>query len=96
VARRDAGWLRVQPRKAAGRELRHALEARTAPFSYLRVMGTKASAPNGYAPTALTRWRKHAQDLARNGDVFLYFISGAKERNPQAAMALLGILGSVD
>jgi len=52
-------------------------------------MGTKASAPEGYAPAALARWREHAQTLARGGDVFLYFISGAKERNPQAARALL-------
>ena len=68
------------------------LEARTAPFSYLRVMGTKASAPRGYAPAALARWRKHAQALARQGDVFLYFISGAKQRNPLAARALLAAL----
>ena len=69
------------------------LEARTAPFSYLRIMGTKASAPKGYPPAALARWREHAQELARTGDVFLYFISGAKERNPHAARALLTALG---
>ena len=65
------------------------IEARTAPFSYLRVMGTKASAPKGYTPAALARWRERAQTLAKEGDVFLYFISGAKQRNPQAAMALI-------
>src|SRR5688572_17317544 len=65
------------------------IQARTARFSYLRVMGTKASAPKGYAPTALARWRERAQALARDGDVFFYFISGAKVRNPQAARALL-------
>ena len=65
------------------------IEARTAPFSYLRVMGTKASVPKGYTPAALARWRERAQTLAREGDVFFYFISGAKERNPQAARALL-------
>lgn len=65
------------------------IQARTGAFSYLRVMGTKAGAPRGYAPAALTRWRKYAQELAREGDVFLYFISGAKERNPHAARALL-------
>jgi uncharacterized protein YecE (DUF72 family) len=65
------------------------IQARTAPFSYLRVMGTKASAPKGYAPAALARWHEHAQSLARDGDVFFYFISGAKERNPLAARALL-------
>jgi uncharacterized protein YecE (DUF72 family) len=65
------------------------IQARTAPFSYLRVMGTKASAPKGYTPAALARWRQHAQTLAGDGDVFFYFISGAKERNPHAARALL-------
>jgi uncharacterized protein YecE (DUF72 family) len=68
------------------------LEARTAPFSYLRIMGSRASSPRGYAPAALSRWREHAQTLARAGDVFLYFISGAKERNPHAARALLAAL----
>jgi uncharacterized protein YecE (DUF72 family) len=69
------------------------IQARTAPFSYLRLMGTKAGAPKGYAPAALARWRERAQELARDGDVFLYFISGAKVRNPQAALALLAALG---
>ena len=68
------------------------IQARTAPFSYLRVMGTKASAPKGYSPAALARWRNSAQTLARDGDVFFYFISGAKERNPQAARALIAAL----
>jgi uncharacterized protein YecE (DUF72 family) len=68
------------------------IQARTAPFSYLRVMGTKASAPQGYPPAALARWREHAQKLARDGDVFFYFISGAKERNPEAARALIATL----
>jgi uncharacterized protein YecE (DUF72 family) len=68
------------------------IEARTAPFSYVRVMGTKASAPKGYAPAALTRWKDRARTLAREGDVYFYFISGAKERNPHAARALLAAL----
>jgi uncharacterized protein YecE (DUF72 family) len=68
------------------------IRARTATFSYLRVMGAKAKAPKGYAPAALKRWREHAQKLARDGDVFFYFISGAKVRNPQAALALLASL----
>ena len=68
------------------------IEARTAPFSYLRVMGTKASAAKGYTPAALARWRERAQTLALEGDVFFYFISGAKERNPHAARALIADL----
>jgi len=70
------------------------IEARTAPFSYLRVMGTKASARKGYTPAALARWKERAQALARDGDVFFYFISGAKQRNPQAAIALRATLES--
>jgi uncharacterized protein YecE (DUF72 family) len=68
------------------------IQARTAPFSYLRVMGTQASSPQGYPPAALDRWREHAQSLAREGDVYFYFIGGAKERNPLAARALLAAL----
>jgi uncharacterized protein YecE (DUF72 family) len=68
------------------------IEANTAPFSYLRLMGTKPTTPKGYSPAALARWRERAQALARDGDVFVYFISGAKQRNPQAALALLAAL----
>jgi uncharacterized protein YecE (DUF72 family) len=68
------------------------IQTRSAPFSYLRVMGTKASSPNGYTPAALARWQKHAEMLARDGDVYFYFISGAKERNPHAACALIAAL----
>lgn len=70
------------------------IEAHSASFSYLRVMGAKAGAPQGYSAAALARWRAHAQKLARDGEVFFYFISGAKERNPLAARALLAGLAS--
>jgi uncharacterized protein YecE (DUF72 family) len=76
----------------AGDSVYPRIETRTAPFSYLRLMGTKPSAPKGYAPAALARWRQRAQTLARDGDVFLYFISGAKVRNPHAALALIAAL----
>jgi uncharacterized protein YecE (DUF72 family) len=76
----------------AGDSVYPRIEARTAPFSYLRLMGTKAASPNGYPPAALARWRERAETLARGGDVFLYFISGAKQRNPLAARELLAQL----
>jgi uncharacterized protein YecE (DUF72 family) len=72
------------------------IQASTTPFSYLRVMGAQAKAPKGYSPGALTRWREHARKLARKGDVFFYFISGAKVRNPLAARALIAALKSRD
>ena len=40
-------------------------------------------------PAELDKWAKKAKAWARKGDVFLYFISGAKVRNPAAAQALI-------
>ena len=62
---------------------------RTASFSYLRIMGTTDTEPLGYSEAALTEWAEKARDLATAGDVYLYVISGFKERNPLAAQALL-------
>ena len=62
----------------------------TAPFAYLRVMGTQADEEAGYDEAGLERWAGEARALAKAGqDVFMYVISGAKERNPAAAMALI-------
>jgi uncharacterized protein YecE (DUF72 family) len=66
-----------------------AIEAASADFHYLRLMRTKEDIETGYAPDDLDRWAKHAQALAKRGDVFLYFISGAKLRAPAAAQALI-------
>jgi len=38
---------------------------------------------------SLDAWAKKAKDWAKNGDAFVYFISGAKVRNPAAAQALM-------
>ena len=64
----------------------------TANFAYARLELAKADEPTGYAKPALKKWAQTARDWEKNGDVFLYFISGAKERNPAAAMAMLDIL----
>ena len=47
----------------------------------------------GGAPEDLPRIEKSAAAAKGKRDVFLYFISGAKERNPAAAMALIERLG---
>ncbi|MEN5082167.1 DUF72 domain-containing protein [Bosea sp. TWI1241] len=82
----------------------------TAPFVYVRIMGTQEENPEGYAPAALDLWMRRAQAWAEGGvpqdmetlappaprqprDVFLYVISGAKIRNPAAAMALIARAG---
>jgi uncharacterized protein YecE (DUF72 family) len=65
----------------------------TADFAYARLELTQASEPTGYPQAALQKWAKTARDWEKKGDVFLYFISGAKERNPAAAQAMLKLLG---
>lgn len=65
------------------------IDAATAPFVYARIMGTREDEPLGYAPAELDRWAARAREWAADGrDVFLFVISGFKERNPTAAMAL--------
>jgi len=61
----------------------------TADFSYARLMRSKADVETGYAAADLTKWAKRAKKWAERGDAFVYFISGAKERNPAAAQALI-------
>ena len=79
----------------------------TAPFVYLRIMGTLPKHKVGYPKAALDRWAERASQLATGTvpddlvsicpplgqpaprDVFLYVISGHKEKNPAAAMALI-------
>ena len=64
----------------------------TADFSYARLELTQSDEPTGYPKPALKKWAKTARDWEKSGDVFLYFISGAKESNPAAAMAMLELL----
>jgi len=83
----------------------------TAPFVYVRIMGTQDTEPRGYPSSALDIWARRARDLAagviprdirtvapRNPgaaarDVYLYVISGHKERNPAAAGELIRRVG---
>ena len=64
----------------------------TADFAYARLELSQADEPTGYAKPALRKWLKTARAWEKSGDVFLYFISGAKERNPAAAEAMLELL----
>ena len=61
----------------------------TADFTYARLMGTSDKVKTGYKPAELDKWAKQAKAWAKRGDVFVYFISGAKVRNPAAAQALI-------
>ncbi|MBM3646411.1 MAG: DUF72 domain-containing protein [Alphaproteobacteria bacterium] len=61
----------------------------TADFTYARLMGSQAKVKTGYKPADLDGWAKRAKAWSKKGDAFVYFISGAKERNPAAAQALI-------
>jgi len=66
-----------------------AIDEPIADFTYARLMRTQEEIATGYAPAALGRWAKRAKGWAQRGDVFIYFISGAKRRAPAAAQALI-------
>ena len=61
----------------------------TADFTYARLMKSEEKVKTGYRPADLDKWAKKAKPWARKGDAFIYFISGAKVRNPAAAQALI-------
>ena len=61
----------------------------TADFTYARLMRTKENVKTGYTGPDLDKWAKRAKAWAKRGDVFIYFISGAKVRAPAAAQALI-------
>jgi uncharacterized protein YecE (DUF72 family) len=66
-----------------------AIDEPTADFTYARLMRTQEHIETGYAASDLDRWVKRAPAWAERGDVFIYFISGAKVRAPAAAQALI-------
>jgi uncharacterized protein YecE (DUF72 family) len=66
-----------------------AIDEATADFTYARLMRTEAAVATGYTAVDLDRWARRARAWAKRGDVFVYFISGAKLRAPAAAQALI-------
>ncbi|HVZ46953.1 MAG TPA: DUF72 domain-containing protein [Ramlibacter sp.] len=122
-------FFAMLPKEAAGRPLKHVLDARHESFdcepyfelaerygvgtvhsdsddypgladagselAYLRLMRTSADCPTGYPTEEIAKWVQGARAWAGKGpgrEVFMYFISGAKERNPAAAMEALRLL----
>jgi uncharacterized protein YecE (DUF72 family) len=64
------------------------IDADTADFAYLRLMGTQDIA-TGYSEADLDEWAAEARRIATTRDLYLYVISGEKSRNPAAARALI-------
>jgi uncharacterized protein YecE (DUF72 family) len=66
----------------------------TADFTYARLMCSREDEPTGMTSEELDGVVAQARAWAQRGDVFAYFISGAKVRNPAAAMALIDKLST--
>jgi uncharacterized protein YecE (DUF72 family) len=66
-----------------------AIDEHTAEFTYARLMRTQEETATGYDAKSLDGWANRARSWAKHGDVFIYFISGAKIRAPAAAQALI-------
>jgi uncharacterized protein YecE (DUF72 family) len=62
-------------------------------FAVARLMQTKSDVAAGYGKADIDRFAKMFTDWSKKQDVFGFIISGAKERNPAAAMALQEKLG---
>jgi uncharacterized protein YecE (DUF72 family) len=66
-------------------------------LAYLRLMRSEAGCATGYPPDALTRWVRGAREwagMSPRHEAFVFFINGAKERAPHAAVEFLRQLGS--
>jgi uncharacterized protein YecE (DUF72 family) len=62
-------------------------------FTVARLMQSKSDEKTGYPKREIDRFAKLAEGWKAKGDVFVFFISGAKETNPSAAIALQEKLG---
>jgi uncharacterized protein YecE (DUF72 family) len=64
-------------------------------LAYLRLMRSAADCATGYRAEALSQWAQGARAWAAKGrerEVFVFFINGAKERAPAAALELIRLL----
>ncbi len=70
------------------------IDEQTADFTYARLQRSVEEVETGYDKKALDHWSQRARDWAKDGrDAYIFFIAGAKVRNPAAAQALIGRLG---
>ncbi|WP_426168063.1 DUF72 domain-containing protein [Sandarakinorhabdus sp. DWP1-3-1] len=69
------------------------IDADTADFRYARLQRAVEDCATGYDDKALDDWARAARGWAKAGDAYVFFISGAKVRNPAAATALIARLG---
>ncbi|PHR02180.1 MAG: hypothetical protein COB31_07020 [Erythrobacter sp.] len=66
------------------------IDEATADFSYARLQRTEESVETGYDDKALDAWADRARGWSKGGrDAYVFFIAGAKVRNPTAARMLI-------
>lgn len=66
----------------------------SAPFVYARLQNAQGKLEQGYPDDEIDHWAGRVREWSRDGrEVFAFFINGAKERAPAAAMALMDRLG---
>lgn len=71
------------------------IEEQTADFTYARLQRSVETVETGYDDAALDGWARQVRTWATGGrDVYVYFVAGAKVRNPAAAQALIARLGA--
>ena len=66
-----------------------ALQGHDVGFSYARLMRTREEEPTGYSAQEIRAWADRAREQAVRGEVYAFFISGAKVRAPAAAQAMI-------
>ena len=67
------------------------------PLAYLRLMRSEAERDTGYPPALLDQWAAGARAWVQRSaerEVFAFFINGAKERAPHAAMEMIRRVGA--
>jgi uncharacterized protein YecE (DUF72 family) len=64
----------------------------TADFSYIRLHGSEELYISGYGDRELADWAARVDELADNGDVFVYFDNTMRGRAPRDAMALSALV----
>ena len=69
------------------------IDQATADFTCARLMSSREDPETGVTDAELEGSATQAPDWSKRGDVFAYFIPGAKVRNPAAAQPLIKKLG---
>ncbi len=69
------------------------IDEATANFTYARFMASSEKLKAGVSPKDVKALASRTKAWNKRGDVFAYFIAGAKVRNPAAAQALIAEIG---